>query len=519
MQEYLPVRDMKVNNSLELHPGMKIEEVKPHIEDLYKFMEKSNEKYKGQFIPQDWVAAYATIFARCAIDEVGLFDPLYNTGCEDLDLMNRLGKYGYRTGQALDSFVFHFGGISRSAYQVENREFYDKQDKENHVKYKNKWDKRKVVIFTGPAWEPWNKQKVDEGMAGSETWAAYLAPEFVKLGFKTIIYNDLLIDNKKSSLMDPVFNNNGEMVGNVIYRDYTNIESDMEYNVIDYFITSRTVDPLRKKIHALRSYVMIHDIWLSADKNYDIMSWHVEKYAYLSEWHKQFLISHHHIPENKMVLTANGQDMKLYEDVDSYKKKNQSVYSSSPDRGLYQLLKMVPMIREQVLDFELIVAYGFFNWESMAKKRNDTASMALIEKIKKLLEQPGVKYVDRISKRELAHYEKESKVWLYPSWFDETFAISAVSAGLAKNAIVSTDRAGLKTTVGSAGILLPSTGLYRDMEYPSIYIEKFVKESIKMLKDEEYRKSWADKAYTKMKEYTWKNVAMGWIKMFDIKDT
>lgn len=119
MQEYLPVRNMKVNDSLELHPGMKIEEIKPHIEDLYKFMEKSNEKYKGQFIPQDWVAAYATIFARCAIDEVGLFDPLYQNGCEDLDLMNRLNKYGYRTGQALDSFVFHFGGISRRSLEKE----------------------------------------------------------------------------------------------------------------------------------------------------------------------------------------------------------------------------------------------------------------------------------------------------------------------------------------------------------------------------------------------------------------
>lgn len=516
MQNNLPVRNMKVNDSLELRPGMKMEEVKPHIEDLYKFMEKSNEEHKGQFIPQNWVAAYATIFARSAVDEVGLFDPLYQTGTEDLDLMTRLGKYGYRTGQALDSFVFHYGGVSRRSHQEEDREKYDIVDRENHIKYKTKWDKRKVVIWTGPAWEPWNRQKVDEGMAGSETWAAYLAPEFVKLGFKTIVYNDLLIDNKKSSLLDPVLNEKGELVGNVIYRDYTNIESDMEYNVIDYFISSRSVEPLKSKIHALRSYIMIHDIWLSPDKSYDIMSWHVEKFAYLSEWHKQFLINHHRIPENKMALTANGQDMSLYEDVDSYEKKNQSVYSSSPDRGLYQLLKMVPMIREQVPDFELVVAYGFFNWESMAKKRNDIASMALIEKIKRLLEQPGVKYVGRINKKELAHYEKESKVWLFPEWFDETFCISAVSAGLAKNAIICTDKAGLKTTVGDAGVMLPPTGLYRDTEYPTIYVEKFVKEAVKMLKDEEYRKEWADKAYSKMKDYTWKNVAMDWIKIFEI---
>jgi glycosyltransferase involved in cell wall biosynthesis/tetratricopeptide (TPR) repeat protein len=502
---------------IDLHPAMKVEEIKLHVEELYKFMEESNKKHKDKFVHQEWVAAYATIFARCAVNEVGLFDPVFLNGCEDLDIMTRLSKYGYKTGQAIDSFIFHFGGISRGAFQEEDRASYDKEDHENHIKYGKKWAQPKIVLWTGPAWEPWNKAKVDEGMAGSETWASYLAREFVQKGFRTIIYNDLLIEDKKSFLLDPVLDTKGEMIGEVIYRDYRNMVQDLEYDVVDYFIASRSVEPLKLNIHALRSYVMVHDIWLSADKNYDTMSWRVDKYAYLSNWHRDFLSKHHGLLSDKMFLTANGQDMSLYEDVDTYTKKNQAVYSSSPDRGLYQLLHMLPAIRKEVPDFELVVAYGFFNWESMARTRNDLEGLNFIDKIKKLMDQPGVKYVGRISKKELAQYEKESKIWLYPTWFSETFSCTAVAAGLSKCSIVSTDMAGLQTTIGSAGALLPPDGLSRNGDYLASYTDRFISEAVKMLTDESYRKEWADKAYNKMKEYTWSNVADGWLKEFGIK--
>jgi glycosyltransferase involved in cell wall biosynthesis len=296
------------------------------------------------------------------------------------------------------------------------------------------------------------------------------------------------------------------------------MQKDVEYDVVDYFIASRSTEPLKMNVHSLKSYVMIHDIWLSSDKNYDVMTWRVEKYAYLSEWHKKFIMKHHGIISDKMFLTANGQDFELYKNVDKVSKKNQSVYSSSPDRGLYQLLKMVPEIRKAIPDFELVVAYGFFNWESMAKMRKDEESLRFISQIKELMDQPGVKYVDRVSKKELAQYELESKVWLYPTWFSETFCITAVAAGLSKCSIVSTDFAGLQTTVGSSGVLLSPEGLSRNGDYPKSYTTRFVEEAIKMLSDESYCQEWADKAYKKMVEYSWSNIADEWIKQFGINN-
>ena len=515
-----PKYNMKLEKAgIELVPGMKLETIKPHIEELYEFMKKSNEEHKGIFVDQQWVAAYATIFARSAINETGSFDPLFKNGCEDLDLCKRLSSFGYNCGQAIDSFVYHFGGISRGAYQIEDRDKYDKEDVENHDKYKKKWARQKIAIWTGPAWEPWDKKKVDAGMAGSETWASYLAEAFALKGYDVWVYNDFPMKGKEDyEQIRPIPDiHDQELIKNtgiVTYRDHTHMLEDLKYEVIDYFISSRSTEPLKQSLRSVRHYVMIHDIWLNGDPNYDLVSWKVSKYAYLSDWHKQFLMQHHKMPENKMFLTANGVVQSWYDSVDESKKKNQMVYSSSPDRGLYQLLQMLPDIRKEVPDFKLIVCYGFYNWESSAKGRNDTASLELIEKIKGLLEQPGVDYRGRVDKKTLSELQKVSNVWLYPTWFAETFCIGAVENGLSRNALLSTDLAGLKTTVNDSGILLPPNDLTRDSDYPKAYKERFVKNSVRLLTDSAYRKMWADKAYKKMLAYTWDKIADGWIREF-----
>ncbi len=119
----LPTYPMRLKKSnIELVPGMKLEQIKDHVDELYDFMQDSNKNNKGKFVEQEWVAAYCTIFARSAVEEVGYFDTQFKNGCEDLDLCIRLKKSGYRIGQAIDSCVFHFGGVSRFSYESELNE-------------------------------------------------------------------------------------------------------------------------------------------------------------------------------------------------------------------------------------------------------------------------------------------------------------------------------------------------------------------------------------------------------------
>jgi len=112
--------NMKVNNELILHPAMKIGEIVPHLDDLYRFMEKSNKDNADKFMEKPWTAAYCNVYARSAIDEIGMFDPVYMNNAEDLDLSKRLSAFGYKSGIAVDAFVQHFGGITRIEYEKEN---------------------------------------------------------------------------------------------------------------------------------------------------------------------------------------------------------------------------------------------------------------------------------------------------------------------------------------------------------------------------------------------------------------
>lgn len=472
-----------------LHPAMKIGEV--DLNKLYGFMRTSNEKHIGGFKSKPWVAFYAVMLARSAVNEVGLLDHQFINGCEDLDYCTRLRKYGYEIGYAEDSFIFHYGGVTRYIYQQENKEKYSKEDKENNLKYNKKWLKKKVAIYCGPSWEKWNGKRVLDGFGGSESQAYYLMLELNKMGYETTIYCDLLSP-------EPGF------------KHYTELPKDLEYDVFDYFISSRSCEVLKNRLHVIKKFVWIHDIWISNDQNYDCQQWQVSKFICLSEWHKNFVHQHHKIPLEKIALVDNSVDIELYKE--KLKKKNQIFYSSSADRGLFELLQMFPKIRESVPDLVLKICYGFNTWEEAVKTRGNPDEIKYIENIKSLMNQPGVEYLGRVSKQELAKVQLESKAWLYPTNFWETFCITSVEAGLANCAILSTKIAGLITTVGDSGILL--TGHNASPEYQ----EEFIKESVRLLTDDTYRSEWAKKANDKMIKYTHENSAKQWKELFEPSD-
>lgn len=97
-------------------------------------------------------------------------------------------------------------------------------------------------------------------------------------------------------------------------------------------------------------------------------------------------------------------------------------YSSSPDRGLDNILYTLPFIKDKCPDIHLHVFYGFFNWESAAKSRNDTVSLKRIEEMKRQIEdlKDCVTMHDRVTQPELAKEWKKAWCWYYSTAFTET---------------------------------------------------------------------------------------------------
>jgi glycosyltransferase involved in cell wall biosynthesis len=98
-------------------------------------------------------------------------------------------------------------------------------------------------------------------------------------------------------------------------------------------------------------------------------------------------------------------------------------YSSSPDRGLDNILYLLPYIIERCPDVKLHVYYGWLNWESAARSRGNDAEIAQIDEMKRQIQELGdhVVFHGRVNQAELAQEWKKAWLWLYPTNFTETF--------------------------------------------------------------------------------------------------
>lgn len=417
-------------NGVKLQPNMAHTDV-----DAYAIMDMDNPASQQRLFERPWVAFYATYIKREVITKTGVLDPTFVNGGEDYDYCRRAGKFGFRCGHSFASWVFHFGGKTRKVSEDENYNQHHEEDRFNNDHMKHK-DRETVAIYTGPAWEPWTVENINTtGIGGSETCAALLAKAFVDKGYRCVIFGHC-------QGVEGVYDG-------VEYVHYTRFNEVKTYNYFDYFISSRTMAPMANTAANGKSYVWAHDIFIPECRgSHPPHSDAVNKFICLSPWHVDFFSDHHSVKKDLIYQQGNGIDLQRYHDYGKVEKNpNKLIYSSSPDRGLLQLLQMFPGWKQEFPDLELHVYYGFYNWKEAVKQRGNPNEIKHMESIETLLKQPGVHYHGRVSQKELAQAQMESALWVYPTWFTETYCITAIECMLAGAVPVCTSLAALETTV------------------------------------------------------------------------
>ena len=486
---------------IDLQPGVHtVNQIKPIVKDIYNYSHDLGDN--PETVIQNWIAFYCTLIPREVINKVGYLDEEFENSGEDVDYCERIKKQGYKIIQDYKSFVFHFGAVGRKIVENEDKEKYQNEQKGTSAYLHQKLNTKNVVIYSGHSWERWDFRNVRKGgIGGSESWQIYLAREFSKLGYRVVVFCDCA----ESGLYD----------GKVKYLHYSKYNKYIDENYIDYFISSRVTDPLRFPIRSGKNYVMIHDIWLLGGKEVDLHMDKVEKYMVLSEWHKNFVRDFYGIPEEKLELTSNGLDFNRYKQP---KKKIERhpyrlFYSSSPDRGLDTLLYLFDFIKEKIPDLELHIYYGFDNWEKSTELRNDDAGRAKIKELKDGMKKDGVFYHGRVDQGKLAKAQMSCSLFAYPTDFEETFCISSIEAQAAGIPVISTNYAGLKTTVGDSALLLGNGE--KGFPYTKEYRELFVDYCVELLTSGTKRDVLIKKGKENVKQYSWKNVAKRWKELFE----
>jgi len=445
----------------------------------------------------EWLPFYCTLVKKEVADQVGLLDENFRNGGEDYDYSMKVKELGYKMLIDRGSEVWHFGGKTRKVHSGELGEAYKKEDQANWDLQNKIWNAKRVVIYCGQGWEYWSPESINKGgIGGSETAAVMVAKEFKKMGYIVTVLGEA------TGIFD-----------GVIYRHHSHMYEVMDKGA-DIFVSSRRMDVINDFVRskARKILVWIHDIWLSQEKKPQGWRWElVDYYLTLSEWHRDFVIEHHEVDPEKVVMTRNGLDISRFEDKGIKRVPGRMVYSSSLDRGFLSLVQMMPRIREKVPEAHLHVCYGMDSWKKAAAYRNNPQELWQIEQTEKAIqENDWITYHGRIGQQELADLYASAMVWGYNSWFAETFCVTAIEAMASGVPVVASNFAGLKTTVGEHGFLLDGHPQYNgDLGSPE-FQKQFVDIIAMLLTDKNLWNTKSKLSRQCANTLTWDEVAHDW---------
>ncbi len=243
----------------------------------------------------------------------------------------------------------------------------------------------------------------------------------------------------------------------------------------------------------------------------------------LSEWAKEFLIhSGLTLNSDKLYVRPNGVNISDYPFNKAFKKhrKTSFVYSSSPDRGLWNLLKMWPQIRSEFKKPNLYVAYGVGQYIDTVRWSHNRQGEMCVE-IEEMMKQPGIIDVGKIGQKRLAELQLNATAWIYPAdtiQATETGCITAIENMAAGNFCLVSDADCLEDEFGKGFV----GGKGKISEYPPPAIvfplpfdqERWIGAISHLLKnqDEWLVRKLAARTFAETRD--WSRIAPTWIELF-----
>jgi len=199
-------------------------------------------------------------------------------------------------------------------------------------------------------------------------------------------------------------------------------------------------------------YLILHDLSPSGNVIPDHIK--LKNILCLTPWHVSYFNQQFPVLKDKTMAFSYGVDLDIFHPSLS-KIPFRFIYSSFPNRGLLELLKMWPSIRkiEPLATLDL-----FCNLEHEWSNRVEPEKMMLIRTLLQsyLIHDDHMGIINHgwVSKKQLALAWSNAHIWFYPCTFQETFCLTALEAAASKTLVVTNHLAALKDTVGDRGVII-----------------------------------------------------------------
>lgn len=342
------------------------------------------------------------------------------------------------------------------------------------------WPEKSIAYYAATDLEPWTPKNLDQGIGGSEEAIIYLSREWVKLGYKVVVFTNTGADEG--------------VYDGVEYRHYHRFNHKDQFDVL---IGWRNPLFFKNNVFNARLILLdLHDDHYQSRGDFDI--WQKVDYLMVKSMYQRERLPD--IPDHKFIVVGNGIDVEMLAKVKVKKKRYKVFYGSSYNRGLETILEMWPEIRKAEPLAELHICYGWQTFDSLLS--HNPYWQEWKRKIEVMMQQDGIVHHGRMGKKELYEIAGSCGVWAYPTNFEEISCITGMYCQALGTIPVYYNYAALQETVKYGESIEPGN--------KQKYLETLIN-TIKNPKD--YQKS----IETAQKRLSWSSVANEWINIFKQK--
>lgn len=222
----------------------------------------------------------------------------------------------------------------------------------------------------------------------------------------------------------------------------------------------------------------------------------------VSNWEKEQFVKYIKIPEEKITVIRNGGADYFQP---SNKKTKTLIYTSTPFRGLKNLLYIFPKVLEKHPDAKLKIFSGM----NLYGEQNDEFE-PIYDELKKI---KNVEYSKAIDHKELVKHYQESAIFCYPNNWEETSCVSLIESMrcgcypiLSNIGALPETSHGFGSIVEMKGVNTPS-GWIPDKQF----LDNFAEEVCRVLTIYSYNE---EISKFSCEYYDWKIISKEWEKLF-----
>jgi len=314
------------------------------------------------------------------------------------------------------------------------------------------------------SWNPYTIRNA--GLGGNYVAVWNLAKSLAKRGHEVTIYSHI---------------HDEDIYVNVAVKDIRRLQIDKLQP--DIFISCESGIPREitgKKIN-----------WIHRNVGDKIDIQDFDSHVFASDFHKEYL-------ESEGEVIPNGVDIELFRP-NKNKLEYDVTFVGHPIKGMQYIPEVVSKVRETIPTINTHI-YG--NAEIWGWNNDDFIPL------QKILIENRLKYHGRMGQGNLARYMSQSKVFLYPSTFQEPFGL-AVLEGMACGCIPVVSEVGnVPELIKDCGFVIK--GIPTDFGWTTQAAEKVVE----LLTDKDMFREYSQKCVARAKAYNWDIVAELWENIF-----